>query len=130
GHTAPNRLQATLPGFTKGGQGGRVHLGRDTRPLTASRRRWWKATQTIQTVYRKESSACGEAATCLGPPSGTPLGSLSYSWPGRPSSPRPRHTSPNRLQATLVEGYSDNPNRIPEGEQARREAAGRSEETM
>src|SRR5437773_3596210 len=37
-------------------------------------------------------------------PSGFPL----IWWPGRPSSPRPRHASPNRLQAAWVEGYSDN----------------------
>src|SRR6184192_4293795 len=58
-----------------GGQGARVHLGRDTRRLIASRRRGWKATKTIQTVYRKESSACGEAARAM---RGNHLGSLSY----------------------------------------------------
>src|SRR2546425_4786286 len=59
----------------KDGQGGRVHLGRDTRRLTASRRRGWKATKTIRTVYRKESSACGEAARAM---RGNHLGSLSF----------------------------------------------------
>src|SRR2546428_1897392 len=57
------------------GEGGRVHLGRDTRRLTASRRRGWKAAKTIRTVYRKESSACGEAARAM---RGNHLGSLSF----------------------------------------------------
>src|SRR5256886_13996964 len=57
------------------GEGGRVHLGRDTRRLIASRRRGWKATKTIRTVYRKKSSACGEAARAM---RGNHLGSLSF----------------------------------------------------
>src|SRR5438876_9633356 len=57
------------------GEGGRVHLGRDTRRLIASRRRGWKATKTIRTVYRQESSACGEAARAM---RGNHLGSRSY----------------------------------------------------
>src|SRR6266568_6395478 len=50
-----------LGSLSFGGQGGRVDLGRDTRRRTASRRRGWKATQTIRTVYRKESRPAGEA---------------------------------------------------------------------
>src|SRR6266702_7092977 len=68
-----------LGSLSFGGQGGRVDLGRDTRPLTASRRRGWKATKTIRTVYRKESSACGEAARAM---RGNHLGSLSFGGQG------------------------------------------------
>src|SRR5439155_15773537 len=33
--------------------------------LSVSRRVWWKTAKTIRTVYRKESSACGEAARAM-----------------------------------------------------------------
>src|SRR5437773_6364322 len=64
-----------LGSLSFGGQGGRVDLGRDTRRRTVSRRRGWKATQTIRTVYRKESRPAGEAGR---PMRGNHLGFLSY----------------------------------------------------
>src|SRR5205823_11728998 len=68
-----------LGSLSFGGQGGRVDLGRDTRRRTVSRRRGWKATQTIRTVYRKESRPAGEAGR---PMRGNHLGSLSFGGQG------------------------------------------------
>src|SRR5437773_6089637 len=64
-----------LGSLSFGGQGGRVDLGRDTRRRTVSRRRGWKATQVIRTIYRKESRPAGEAGR---PMRGNHLGFLSY----------------------------------------------------
>src|SRR5581483_11289598 len=81
-----------------------------------SRHRGWKATQTNPTSYRKESRHCRSAALSMrGNHPGFPL--IPSSVVGAAGfTPAATHKA-FRRQAPRVEGYSDKPNVIPEGEQ-------------